>query len=398
LVIIAAVETGVLSRILAWRPIQWIGKKSYAIYLWHWPILIFVPYVTYTALTLPQKLLIVSATLLLAGFTERFIEQPMAKIQPTKIKVFALTATTSVLIASLSGLAINLGNQRIAEELTFGKAGAVATHECFGASARLLTDARCEDSELVGVYPALGVAASDTPVLPEGCFSVTREQIEATYCELGSKEGRIRVAAVGDSHLAQFSGALNVLALRNNWKLDMYAKGGCPFSYAVRKHDALLTKNCPLWVSNVSEQLKKEKYDIVITSQRSGVDWVGGDSQAVSGLSKLWRELVDSGNRIIAIKDNPNPGQNNVACLLTGDDCKFERSRALRFDPQLDASTSNPSVKLINFDEVYCQSTQCLPVIGNAVVYRDDNHLTDTFARTLAPAIEAEILSALTGK
>jgi peptidoglycan/LPS O-acetylase OafA/YrhL len=397
-VIIAAVEFGVISRIMALKPIQWIGDKSYAIYLWHWPILIGVPFVTFTALTLPQKLLIVLVTLLLAGLTERFIEKPIAKTQPTKAKVFALTATTSVFIASLSGLAINFGNERIVSELNFGKAGAVASHECFGAAARLSQDASCDNSSLRGVYPALNVAASDTPVLPDECFSVTREQTGASFCELGSRTGQIRVAAVGDSHLAQFAGALNVIALRNNWKMDMYAKGGCPFSYAVRKHDALLTKNCPIWVGNVSEQLEKESYDIIITSQRAGVEWVGGNGQAISGLSKLWADLVSSGNRIITIKDSPNPGQNNVACLLTGAKCKFERSSALKFDPQLDAASSNPQVTLIDFDNVYCDATECLPVIGNAVVYRDDNHLTDTFARTLAPAIESEIFRVLTVK
>jgi hypothetical protein len=151
-------------------------------------------------------------------------------------------------------------------------------------------------------------------------------------------------------------------------------------------------------VSKVSEQLEKEKYDIVITSQRAGVEWAAGNGQAISGLSKLWQELVNSGNRIIAIKDSPNPGQNNVACLLTGAECEFERSSGLKFDPQVEAAASSPKVRLLNFDNVYCESSQCLPVIGNAVVYRDDNHLTDTFARTLAPAIETEIFSALTGK
>ena len=48
-------------------------------------------------------------------------------------------------------------------------------------------------------------------------------------------------------------------------------------------------------------------------------------------------------------------------------------------------------MQLLNFDDIFCDELNCLPVIGHAVVYRDDNHLTDTFARTLAPYIEQEI-------
>jgi uncharacterized NAD-dependent epimerase/dehydratase family protein len=188
------------------------------------------------------------------------------------------------------------------------------------------------------------------------------------------------------------------LALRNNWQLDLYAKGGCPFTYAVRKHDALLTKNCPIWVANVASKLENSKYEVVITSQRAGVDWVAGKVSAVKDLSRFWNQLSANGNRIIAIKDSPNPGKNIVACLSTGAECNFSRSSGLEFDPQVEAVANSPEVRLIDLDDIYCESANCLAVIGNAVVYRDDNHLTDTFARTLAPVIESEIFGALTGK
>ena len=41
--IIAAGETGpsLVGRLLAWRPIAFIGLISYSLYLWHWPIIVF---------------------------------------------------------------------------------------------------------------------------------------------------------------------------------------------------------------------------------------------------------------------------------------------------------------------------------------------------------------------
>lgn len=394
LVIFAGLETGWLGKFLAWSPIQWVGDKSYAIYLWHWPAIIFMPLIFGAGLSTFGKAIVILITLVLSWITHEFIERPISRVQIPKWKVFALAATASVFIASLSGLAIQTGNQTIQSALTLGKVGAVAAQPCFGAGARVNQDA-CETSTIEGVYPELSVAAADIPQLPNTCFSVSREQVEASYCSLGDRDASIRIAAIGDSHIAQYAGALNALAIRNRWQLDLYAKGGCPFSFAVRVHDEVLTKNCPTWVNNVTRLLPEKNYDAIITSQRSGMKWNGGNGSAVQGLTELWRQLVAAGERLVVIKDSPNPGQDAVACLLKNEDCTFDKDTGLGFDAQVESAKQVSGLQFVNFDDIFCDSQECFPIIGNAVVYRDDNHLTDTFARTLAPAIEKHIMRAM---
>jgi peptidoglycan/LPS O-acetylase OafA/YrhL len=38
-------EQSVLSRLLSAKPIQVIGLSSFSLYLWHWPILVFLKYI-----------------------------------------------------------------------------------------------------------------------------------------------------------------------------------------------------------------------------------------------------------------------------------------------------------------------------------------------------------------
>ena len=35
---VALEQDGLVARVLAWRPLVWLGAISYGVYLWHWPI------------------------------------------------------------------------------------------------------------------------------------------------------------------------------------------------------------------------------------------------------------------------------------------------------------------------------------------------------------------------
>ena len=50
-------------------------------------------------------------------------------------------------------------------------------------------------------------------------------------------------------------------------------------------------------------------------------------------------------------------------------------------------------VTLLDFTDVFCGEEVCWPVVGGANIYRDQDHLTVTFADTLAPWYTAAIES-----
>jgi hypothetical protein len=66
------------SRLLATKPLVWIGKRSYGIYLWHWPVyMVTRPGVDIPLTGIPLFVLRVAITVALAAASYRFLEVPI---------------------------------------------------------------------------------------------------------------------------------------------------------------------------------------------------------------------------------------------------------------------------------------------------------------------------------
>jgi peptidoglycan/LPS O-acetylase OafA/YrhL len=65
-----------LRTVLGWEPLRWVGERSYAIYLWHYPVIILT-----TPLNAPpnavRALFQIAATFLIASLSWRYVEQPI---------------------------------------------------------------------------------------------------------------------------------------------------------------------------------------------------------------------------------------------------------------------------------------------------------------------------------
>jgi len=106
IILISVRDAGFLSAVLSSRPLCFVGRLSYSLYLWHWPLLsYFVIYVGY-APGREEKYMMLVVAFLLSYFSYKTVEQPFLKVQGKR--VFAILAATGLM--AFVGLFTSLGD------------------------------------------------------------------------------------------------------------------------------------------------------------------------------------------------------------------------------------------------------------------------------------------------
>lgn len=71
-----------LAPVAGLRPVQWFGGISYSLYLWHWPIIMFTPYLTGRPSQAPVMVLLLALSIVVADASKRWIEDPFRRAVP----------------------------------------------------------------------------------------------------------------------------------------------------------------------------------------------------------------------------------------------------------------------------------------------------------------------------
>ena len=392
------------------RPVQWVGDCSYSIYLWHWPLLILTPFVLVRDLTTPIKVILIALTLVLAGLTKRFVEDPLrsgpllAGRRPLKTFTFALAATAIVLLASFVGLSVLRDRQAADRALT---ARLLAHGErCLGAASRDPENQPCINPRLrlsVSPSPATarelvtphdGTEANRSPLCQGGLKIVGMLEL----CTFGVPADRAKrqIVSIGDSHARRWRPGLNLAALQRDWRITSIVRRSCPFS-PFAKGKAQERKGCGTWKRQLPIWLAKHpQIDTIFVAQSSGT---GKDPsnfrEQVAGYKAGFEKLPPSIKHIVVLRDNPRAAADTLDCVEravsssepAGPACARKRSEALIPDPAAVAARelNRPNIGVVDLTPFYCSSSLCYEVVGGVLVHSDEHHVTELWSRTLAP-------------
>ena len=439
-------------RLLSNGIVQWVGSRSYSLYLWHWPALVLGaawigddPGPAETAM-----LMLIAGGLSELGY--RLVEDPIRRSPRLRSRpratwaLGAVAVTLAVAVGTVTAVRrpdISTGVQAAAPQLI-----APTTTDATDATTDTTTDTATivdaaapdptvppapvridnrDDPPLDAVITALSAtvlpdnvrpspygAGADTSVLYETeCHQFMTPSV-ADDCVFGDPEGDITIGLLGDSHAAQWFVAVDAIAREQGWRLLAHTQGGCPLLDVVtwnRGADAYFT-HCTTWRDAVIDRFVAEGVSIALLSQHWGL-LTGPEGQSVPAdvwardLPGVLTGLRDVGIEPVLFLDSPDPYDSAPACAAANPtDLTRCEPGVLRNNERSVRSTASGiaddlGVGLIDPHRWLCvdetpddedDTTRCPVVIGDILVYRDSHHLSNTFVEWFTPVLAATIV------
>jgi peptidoglycan/LPS O-acetylase OafA/YrhL len=393
-------------RLLATRPLVWLGGISYGIYLWHWPILIFVlQHRKGETPSLEWGVLIIGAAIVLAWLTKLFVEDPIirrSQAATPRARRVATVVPVAALVVVVMGSSSLIGitqakldaDQAYADTIT---SGAVP---CLGAAS---TAAPCVNDDLPS--PPIPLDPREDNAEPNDYRCRTDpDDTDLKKCTYGPEDADTSVVLIGNSHAINWFPALQSLTEDRGWKLDVYFKAACAFNTTDRSGPADEVESCRVWNEKLENELARlPAYDYMLSSYSAGGEqFVNAEGQVdpdlgVVGFREAWEPLLDRGTTVWAMQDTPLLPQTAYDCYLrnleNSESCGTVAAADVfqSRDLIVEAATDLPGAEAINMNQYFCPDDECVLSAGGVNIYRDTSHFTSTWSLTLAPYLEEKL-------
>jgi peptidoglycan/LPS O-acetylase OafA/YrhL len=441
---------GPVTWLLTRRPTRFIGRISYSLYLWHWPILVLPSLATGEPLPLEVSCALGLVSVVVAAASWRLIEEPFRRgrvwtRRPRLVLGSAVSAAVAVAV-----LSIGIGDYSLARVAAVGAAFTASTLVASPSpaldavvgnaptesqppsgspsgppAADPSTDPTTQPTATpvatstpsppptaeptvvpnpwplpAGLRPALADARSDKErIIADGCF-MSLKGTRPPDCVYGNRDGEITVALVGDSHAAHWFPAVEAIAKARGWRLLTFTKASCVF-VDLPIYSPILKRQyteCEAWRPLVIERLIAAQPDLtIVSSDRWLPTSVKADSDPRRQGEAMARLLEQIPGAVAIIGDTPASRVDVPVCLSQHpeDITRCSTPRTYAFGRQMlvreRAAAESANATVVDLSDAVCPGDPCQAVIGNTIVQRDDHHMTATFAASLAGLLEAAL-------
>jgi peptidoglycan/LPS O-acetylase OafA/YrhL len=384
--------------VLSLRPVRYVGRISYSWYLWHWPFLIFAAAIWGPRLSVAAGLLAVAASWVPTQLTHMLIEDPVRRAPALRALPNRAIALGLACMAVAVGVGIGLRDSQPTVRLA--KIGDVP-----GAAA--LVDQPVPQETATALRPnPLKARADRGRSYYEGCM-VGIEGTNSNKCLYGNPTGDNTLILFGDSHAMQYFPAVEELAEIHGWRLIVLTKAECPPEEVEVKSmvEDREYSQCDVWRQEALKRIENgDKHVTVVMSGDTEYTPYGANGEELSGdeaakameagYLRTLKRIQAAGPHTVVIRDNPTSIEDVPSCVSEDIQhlkrCAFPRKREWDREYDVRAAEASPETHLVDFIADICPGEVCRAVIGNALVYRDKDHLTATFARTLEPMLESD--------
>jgi hypothetical protein len=206
---------------------------------------------------------------------------------------------------------------------------------------------------------------------------------------------------------------LEAISNREGWRLVSMTKSSCPAA-DVSVYNTYLKRTyteCDTWRANAERAIARLHPAMVVVSERR--DWgrtTDPDDSAsfvapwAAGVRSTLHRLTAGGTRVVLIEDTPHVVTSVPLCLSealvpvascgpTVADTGYDPARR-----SADRQAANSAgAAYVDPTPWVCTPGGCPPIVGNLLVYRDEQHLTVEYSTWIAPLLEAALVRALVG-
>ena len=392
---------GTVSHLLSWRPLVALGDCSYAVYLVHWPL--FVLYLTATdqeTFDLRTGATLIAIVLVAATIMTWGVDRP-AQVFPRSGRRLGIQAAMVVTSLVVGGIPLGVAGgaiayqreQEIAQQIEVGvdpdHPGALA-----------LGKGQASEWTKPPVPGPLAVTAEWVSLSGTECDEDVTERVDSenSSCRRlpSSSDEAVRAVVVGDSHAAQnIVPTLRLLHDTEDWDITAYLKGACSFGLPEYYKGSCRDRN-----SVALEQIEADPPDVVVL-QTTETAKDSSSEVLRPGIKRLVEQLTGEGIAVIGFRDNPRSDKSLYECASTvGPEtmvggCVFPKEDVMAAEDPAKLLEEMPLFHQIDAGDMLCPGDVCGTIIGDVFVYMDDNHVSATYSRTMAPELASRIKQAM---